>query len=43
MIALTDKGKLLNKLGRYQEAIEYTDRALAIDSDATKLSGEVDY
>jgi tetratricopeptide (TPR) repeat protein len=40
---LFSRGNEAAQQGRYEEAIEYLDRALAIDSDATKLSGEVDY
>ena len=36
MEALANKGLALGNLGRYQEAIEYFDQAIAIIPDATE-------
>jgi tetratricopeptide (TPR) repeat protein len=41
MDALIHKGLALFNLGRSEEAIEYYDRALAIDPNATQTTGQV--
>ncbi len=37
------RGNEAAQQGRYEEAMEYYDRVLAIEPDATRISGQVNY